>query len=236
MSEIYFVGHVFNHDCLPLLESRKFQINQMKNIHFSFPQTRKTLGRSIEEMFPTATVTAISNKGRDMYPFQQMVRGLKLDPTDLIVKWHDKKRNHINGKSLSFSERQNLLDLCIPSGERCSIILADVLAKHLESSLVTLEGWALPLALRLGSNTGRLYSFCLQESWDWESIVKTSIFPAGGIFAIRSKNLIGTSWLSSNYSDIEFGHGGLDGTWAHASERWIGVLAGRDGRILTAGY
>jgi lipopolysaccharide biosynthesis protein len=232
----HFIGHVFDPDCLFLLENRKVEINQMRNIYFSFPQTRKSLGRSLQKLFPSALVTSIPNKGRDMFPFRQVVRNLDLEPSDLIIKWHDKKRNHFSDKPLSDLERQNLLDLCIPLGNSHASVLAGVLMNHLDSNLVTLDGWALPLALRLGSNSEKLYSFCLQENWDWESIIKFGVFPAGGIFAIRAKNLIGTKWLDSDYSDIEFGHGGLDGTWAHASERWLGILAGRDGTIITISY
>ena len=234
MLQSVFVGHLFDEGSVNLLKSRSDQVKVVKRKIFTFPASRKYIGTYISKLFPDSEVIPVVNRGRDMFPFLHALKHLG-ESELVIIKWHDKRRNHFNGNDLSYEQRMNLLDYCLPGRGLVFGPLEKSLIDNDGANLSTLEGWLLPISLRLGSNALKLNYFALQENWAWEDILRSACFPAGGIFAIRSRSVMGSKWLEESHSDIEFGHGGLDGTWAHASERWLGVLAGRNGEMLEVG-
>lgn len=232
MNNLFF-GHLFDDKSLDLVTLKQDQLRQIEHLAFSIPQYRKDLILSTLETFPSAKIYSCENRGRDMYPFLNAMRKSKFSEDSIIVKWHDKKRNHINGKPLSLSERINLLEYCIPNRRSDVSPLAKFMLLNSEISLTTIDGWLLPLALRIGSNKFQISQWALQENWNWDSIYNDSFFPAGGVFAIKASALTSSKWYKSEHINIEYSYGGIDGTWAHASERWIGVLAGRKGYLAT---
>jgi hypothetical protein len=229
--EYFFVGHIFDSSGIELLSEFEFQFSRISNLTFTFPQTRNKIGYSLASMFPSAKLIPTSNRGRDFYPFQQALQSIDAKPTDLVIKWHDKRRNQFSDLSLLFKERKNLLEYCLPrnTGETPPLLVP--FTDDQEVSLSTIAGWLIPLGLRLGGNSSTLNRFSQEEGWSWDDVKQNSMFPAGGIFAAKYQVFKGSKWLNSESAQIEYGHGGLDGTWAHASERWVGVLAARKGKL-----
>jgi len=230
-TEYYFLGHIFDSSALELLSEFKSHFSQVSNLTFTYPQTRNEIGHSLSSMFNHAKLIPISNRGRDFYPFKHALQDIDVKPSDLIIKWHDKRRNHFSGLPLKLRERQTLLEYCLPRNKDEIPPLLVPFVDDQEVSLSTIGGWLIPLGLRLGGNSSLLSQFAREESWSWEDIRQNAFFPAGGVFAAKYQVFSGSKWLNSQSNQIEFGNGGLDGTWAHASERWMGVLAGRKGKL-----
>jgi hypothetical protein len=229
--DYHFLGHIFDSSALELLSEFKVHISKISNVTFSYPQSRNEIGCLLSTMFTNAKLIPVSNRGRDFYPFKQALQEIGAKPNDLVIKWHDKRRNHFSGLPLKFLERKTLLEYCLPRGKSEIPPLLDPFVDDREVSLSTIGGWLIPLGLRLGGNSSGLNRFALEENWSWEDVRQNSMFPAGGVFAAKYQVFGESKWLNSESAQIEYGHGGLDGTWAHASERWMGVLAGRKGKL-----
>ena len=227
----HFIGHIFEISAIDLLLQYQAEINSIPSLTFTFPQTRLGIGSTLKSIFPHANVFPISNKGRDFYPFQQAIRKIDVLSNDLVIKWHDKRRNHFSGLPLTMVERKNLLEYCLPySGHELPPLLLPFQNNN-NISLSTIKGWLIPLSLRLGNNRKYLMQFCQRDGLQWEDVLTNAFFPAGGVFAAKIDLLQNSNWAQMDDLEIEYGHGGLDGTWAHASERWVGVLASRSGQF-----
>jgi len=232
----HFHGHIFDYSALDLLLEYQIELNTISSLTFTYPQTRKKIGSDLSNFFPNAKILPVSNKGRDFYPFKKSLEEITVLSQDVIIKWHDKRRNHFSGLPLSMQERRNLLEYCIPTSEPGIPPLLIPFQDCAEVSLSTIRGWLIPLGLRLGNNTKMLIQFCQQEGLQWENVISNAYFPAGGVFAVKYVLLQNSSWLHADPPNFEYGHGGLDGTWAHSSERWIGVLASRAGQLSEVSF
>jgi lipopolysaccharide biosynthesis protein len=232
----HFHGHIFDTSAIDLLSEYQREFNSITRLTLTYPQSRNGVASALKFLFPEAKLLPVSNKGRDFYPFQQSLRASSASPNDIIIKWHDKRRNHFSGFQLSMTERRNLLEYCLPDFEIGIPPLLIPFKKNENVSLSTIKGWLIPLSLRTGTNRNFLIQFCQQEGLQWENVFANSYFPAGGVFAVKYKSLQNSSWLKMDDMLIEYGHGGLDGTWAHASERWIGVLASKGGQFSEVSF
>ena len=229
INKVCFIGHIIDRSGFELLNEHIENFREFDLVYISFPQTRNDLHRLLLETKVFKPLPS-PNKGRDMFPFLLSLKHANLNIGDIIVKWHDKRRNHLSAVPLSEDERKKLLSYCIFNGEAPPPLVIPMLERTL-CIASTIYGWNLPLSLRIGSNVDRLFQFSCDEGWNWEDIYKNSLFPSGGIFSARAEVLLRSQWFRGEHADIEFGFGGLDGTWAHASERWLGVLMSHSGEL-----
>lgn len=206
---------------LELVIAEKEALSRFESITITHPQTYRMDSKYLN--LPTNLhFLALPNKGRDVWPFKKSIRHVLPQPEDILLKWHDKKRNQFSGKQLNLEERRNLLKFVLQPSRKSQSNFEDAIIKEVTG--VAPAGWLLPLSFRLGNNERKLKDFCNREGWEWSQVLERSWFPAGMIFAIKADVVLRSEWYSDELTDVEYGHGGLDGTWAHASERWIGCL------------
>ncbi len=181
------------------------------------------LGDQIMSQFPGAVVRVVENRGRDMWPLVQVLD--QVGDQDAVLKLHTKRSPHMrNGDAW----RNDLLSgLCgdpdhvrrvlqlLTADERIGFVAPDrnVLGKEFLSA----NG---PMVESLVRRSGVTF----EPDLLW--------FPAGSMFWARPSMLTGLADLHLRAEDFGPEAGSIDGTMAHALERYLGVLAAADGRAV----
>jgi lipopolysaccharide biosynthesis protein len=173
--------------------------------------------RKIVAQFPSVKILEVNNHGRDVLPFLKAIRHFVLGRYKAVCKLHSKKSSHRTDGNLWRNAMFN--DLLFPNGGN------QVIKEFGESensgllapqfSLVNAGGETLVINEK---NLKYLFSvYKIAPTWEF-------IFPAGTMFwaSGRLLNLINETEILENSFEIEDGQ--LDGTLAHAYERFFGAL------------
>lgn len=185
------------------------------------------LAESIWEIFPTARIGRVPNRGRDIYPFLHLLRFGLLDKYDAVCKLHSKRSPHrIDGNAW----RMELSKALLPPGEtaallgqflrdtNCGILVADGAIDEISSS---------------SSAVLRNIQRILADS-DEPTLCQNASYPAGSMYWVKPSLLKPIKELSIALDAFEPEAQQLDGTTAHAFERIIGsVIASNGARIDT---
>ena len=177
----------------------------------------------ITSQFPGAVVRIVENQGRDMWPLVQVLD--QVGDQDAVLKLHTKRSPHMrNGDAW----RHDLLSgLCgdpdhmrrvlqlLTEDERIGFVVPDhnVLGKEF-----------------LGSNRQLVESLVERSGRTFE--VDRLWFPAGSMFWTRPSMLQGLAEVHLTAQDFGRETGAVDGTMAHAVERYLGVVAASEGRAV----
>ncbi|MCU0262806.1 MAG: rhamnan synthesis F family protein [Candidatus Nanopelagicales bacterium] len=174
------------------------------------------LAGSIEARFPGADVRVLANQGRDVWPLLQVLD--RLPGHDAVLKVHTKRSPHMrNGDSW----RRALLAELVGSTGRIESILG-LLATDLRIGIVAPARNVLGREF-LGPNRRRVESLAQQgrRTFDPDALW----FPAGSMFWTRPEVLLPLAEVGLTAQDFGPETAAVDGTLAHAVERYIGVLA-----------
>ncbi|CEG58982.1 Rhamnan synthesis F family protein (fragment) [Legionella fallonii LLAP-10] len=211
------VIHAFYEDIL--LEIIQF-LRRIDNVTFklyvSSPNERVV--RSIlEESGFDFYLEKTNNHGRDVLPFLQIMKRVKLDGYGLIIKVHTKKSLH---RSDGHRWRQDLYNKLLKKTaveEGLKLFQADS-----KLGLLVPENHLLPVTLHLGNNMHHLLSLSHRLGVSARELLELK-FAAGTMFMARVSALEPLLSLNLNADDFEAEAGQVDGTLAHAIERAIAV-------------
>ena len=167
-------------------------------------------------------IVEVENRGRDVLPFLQALRMLHLDDDDVVLKVHTKKSLHrIDGDEWrtrmfhSLMERGNATRIWAAFKQRHTL------------GLVAPENCIVPISTYLGSNEVRINQLLSRAGW--EKIQTGDVFSAGSMFYTRYRYLKAVLDLGVTADDFESEMGQIDGTMAHALERFFGIGVIRQG-------
>ncbi len=175
---------------------------------------------SIQVRFPGADVRVLPNQGRDIWPLLQVLD--RVPGHDAVLKLHTKRSPHMrNGDSW----RRDLLDGLVGSAGRIEAILG-LLAADRRIGMVVPARNVLGREF-LSANRQRVEELARKggRTFDPDALW----FPAGSMFWTRPEVLLPLADLGLTADDFGPETGAIDGTLAHAVERYLGVLAASQG-------
>lgn len=172
----------------------------------------------------------VPNRGRDVLPFISVLREVADGGYEYLLKIHTKKSQHRTDGGAWFDE---LLGGLMPDAAAMQNIIKTL--ARVDTSLVGPAGHIVSLKRHMGSNEPILRHL-LERSYGAEHagqlLNQRSILPyvGGTMFWARVDALKPLLDLELMPDDFQSEHKQIDGTLAHAIERYIGVIAQQDGR------
>ncbi|MGN5547070.1 glycoside hydrolase family 99-like domain-containing protein [Xanthomonas hortorum] len=176
-----------------------------------------------------AEVEGFENRGRDILPFLHVANRLLDEGVCLVVKLHTKKSTH---RSDGDTWRHEMLSALL-APERADAIVNAFSSDPL-LGLAAPDGHLLPVADFIGGNTDALDY--LGARTGTETAIEQGMFASGSMFWARLEALRPLLDAHLHPSEFETEQGQIDGTLAHAIERFMGISAIQSGyRIATIG-
>lgn len=181
------------------------------------------LAEAIVARFPGAGILELPNRGRDMYPLVHVIDAGLVGDYDAVLKLHTKASVHrLDGAAW----RERLLDSLCPSPEGIGLIL-ELLRRDPTVGMIAPAGALLgrefwgtsgPCVDALAARTGIRCD--PDEVW----------FPGGSMFWARPAHLNRLRDARLTIDDFEHEAVTIDGTAAHALERFVGALVHAGGQ------
>jgi O-antigen biosynthesis protein len=230
-TKIAVVLHLFHIDLWSLFKKRLEQLPQSSDLFVTTPDYLLTeVERLVLPDFPSAQIYGFQNRGRDVGPLINLLQYVQLHKYDLVLKVHTKKSTHKKG-SQGDEWRNNLLNGLLPQG-RIPLII-DFFSKNPNIGIAGPDQYLAPLNK----------SFYHPETIShWNNLTENRTqypndakFFAGTMFWARGAIYLELQKLNLRQSDFEQENGQLDGTLAHALERYFPILA-YDQNLIVAGF
>ena len=222
-ARILVVAHVFYPEVWLDIEARLARLPEPYDLIVTLVRGRaESLEADIKRRIPHARIHHVENYGRDFGPLIELASLGVFDGYDAILKVHTKRSPHrLDGDAW----RVSLLDGVLPSPEGVARII-ELLRRDREVGIV-----APPASLKgpetWGSDQPLVEALAarLPLAFDPDSLS----YPAGSMYWVRPWVLqrLADLGLSIEHFEIEADH--LDGSTAHALERFIGILATTSG-------
>ena len=215
---VLVIAHVFYPDLWLPVADRIARIPAPVDLVVTLVEGRsEALADSIVARFPDVRFEVVPNRGRDMWPFVRVLELGLVGDYDAVLKLHTKASVHrIDGAAW----RDRLLDSLCPSPEGIGLILK-LLRRDPEVGMVAPAGAVLgrefwgsngPMVDALAARTG--ISVDPEHVW----------FPGGSMFWSRPEPLNRLRDARLTIEDFEHEAVSIDGTTAHALERFVGAL------------
>jgi lipopolysaccharide biosynthesis protein len=215
-SRIAVVAHVYYPDLWSEIEASLLHIGEQFDLYVTLVKGQSDqIERAIRRQFPAAFTLVFPNHGRDMFPFVYLCNTGVLSQYDAVCKVHTKKSPQ---RADGDAWRQSLLRSLLGSGGQIDGILDLIRSTPsvaAEGGIRGSENW--------GVNAHNLAELARRARLEYR--VQDIRFPAGSMFWVRPKILSEIAALRLSETDFELEAGQLDGTMAHAVERFVGILA-----------
>lgn len=222
-ADIAVALHLYFFDLWPEIEQKLSKIEEPFDLYININNSASIDQiNDVLKAFPNARLYSLENRGRDIYPFIQMLNDILPLDYKYLLKIHSKKSVHrIDGDRW----RSHLINSLICSTARVKQCL-DFLDNG--AGIVVAKGNRLLLKDWLGSNEVFLKAFAKKIRFKYRD---DFYFPAGSMFWAKPelfKPLVEN--LDQILFDIEQGQ--IDGTKAHALERVFGMLCNQVEKII----
>ena len=225
---VLVVAHAFYPQLWPAIADRIARIPAPVDLVVTLVEGRsEVLADSIVAQFPGVEFEVLSNRGRDMWPFVRVLELGLVGDYDAVLKLHTKASVHrIDGDAW----RDRLLDSLCPSPDGIAQIL-ELLRRDTDIGLIAPAGAVLgrefwgsngPMVDALAARTG--IGVDPERVW----------FPGGSMFWARPGPLNRLRDARLTIEDFEHEAVSIDGTTAHALERFVGALVAHAGMSVIA--
>jgi lipopolysaccharide biosynthesis protein len=218
-AKVLVVAHVFYPEVWPDIEDRLSRMPEQFDLVVTLVRGRaESLEPELMRRFPRARIHHVDNYGRDQGPLIELANMGLFEGYDAVLKVHTKRSRHrLDGDAW----RVALLDALLPSPEGIRRMI-ELLRKDPNVGLVAPSGhvrgpetW--------GSDRELVESLASRMPFAFDPDALQ--YPAGSMYWARPWLLarLGDLQLTREHFEIEADH--LDGSTAHALERYIGVSA-----------
>ena len=215
---VLVIVHVYYPELWPPIAERISLIPAPFDLVVTLVEGRsEVLADSIVAHFPEARFEVVPNRGRDMWPFVRVLELGLVGDYDAVLKLHTKASVHrIDGDAW----RDRLLDSLCPSPDGIALIL-ELMRRDAGVGMVAPAGAVLgrefwgsngPMVDALAARTG--IGVDPERVW----------FPGGSMFWTRPGPLNRLRDARLTVEDFEHEAVSIDGTTAHALERFVGAL------------
>jgi lipopolysaccharide biosynthesis protein len=222
-ASVLVVAHVFYPEVWFDIEDRLVRIPEPYDLLISLVEGRtEVLEPEIAERLPRAIIRRVPNLGRDVAPLVELAGAGVFDGYDAVLKVHTKRSPHrVDGDAW----RVALLDGVMPSPEGIRRIL-ELLRSDESVGLVAPTG-SLHGSETWGSNRPLVEALAARIPFAFDPDLLR--YPAGSMYWARP-------WVLRRLAHLELGHehfesegGHVDGSTAHALERFVGVASEASG-------
>lgn len=222
-AKLLVVAHVFYPEVWPDIEDRLSRMPEDYDLLVTLVEgPAENLEGHIISRLPRARIHRVQNLGRDSWPLVDLARIGAFDGYDAVLKVHTKRSLHrVDGDAW----RTELLDGLLPSPEGIRRIV-DLIRREKDVGLVVPTGHLKgPETWGADQELVEALAARIPFAFDPDGLR----YPAGSMYWARP-------WLLQRLADLELGSehfepeaGHLDGSTAHAIERFVGVLATASG-------
>lgn len=186
----------------------------------------EVLGDRIVAQFPDAQLVITPNRGRDMWPFVRVLELGLIGDHDAVLKLHTKASVHrVDGAAW----RAGLLDALCPAPDRIAWVL-ELLRSDRTVGMVAPAGAVLGAEF-WGAN-GQLVDALAVRAGIPAVDPRATWFAGGSMFWARPEPLLRLREAALTLDDFEYEAVAIDGTTAHALERFVGALVGAAGQLV----
>jgi len=185
----------------------------------------------VESFFPHAHIVLVPNRGRDLAPFLSVARLMDIEQYEFALKLHSKRSPHLYDGN---HWRRKILSGLLPENFNPALFLA-YLRRNPDIGIIapTNYKYKYNISENIGSNQHMLTR--LEKLADVTREPKDE-FVAGSMFWFRPQAILPLLALPIRTGDFEFEEGQIDGTLAHALERFMGIIVRASGyRIVESG-
>ncbi len=231
LPSIAVVLHLFHLDLWPQFKERLTQLPATTDLFITTPDFKvNDVKRLVLQDFLGAKIFGFENKGRDVGPLVELNRLVPLHEYDLVLKVHSKKSTHKKGTQ-GDDWRDELLEGLLPTGR--TQLIFDFFSSNPQVGIAGPDQYLTPIA----------QSFYHPDSIrHWNRITESRTqypdaaqFFAGTMFWARGAVFHELAKLKVKQSDFEIESGQIEGTLAHALERYFPLLAFDQG-LTVAGF
>jgi lipopolysaccharide biosynthesis protein len=210
--------HIFHEDLIDEMLDKVKRTELIFDFYVTATDTLTTQAiQKIVALFPAVRILELNNHGRDVLPFLRAIRHFKLGRYKAVCKLHSKKSPHRQDGDAWRNELFN--NLLNPSGGSQTIKeFAESKSSGLlvpEFNLMKAEGKI--LAGSVIHLKALFAAYRLKPDWDF-------YFPAGTMFWASGRLLSKVNEIHIGEDQFEIEAGQLDGTLAHAYERFFGAI------------
>ncbi|WP_435004590.1 glycoside hydrolase family 99-like domain-containing protein [Xanthomonas arboricola] len=184
------------------------------------------VNQCIQQRGIQAEVAGFENRGRDILPFLHVANQLLDEGVQLVLKLHTKKSTHRDDGNAWRNEM--LAALLMP--QRVDAIV-DAFSTDPLIGLMAPDGHLLPVTDFIGGNADALDYLAVRTGTDAPDA--TSLFASGSMFWARLEALRPLLDAHLHPSEFESEQGQIDGTLAHAIERFVGLAVTSSGHRVT---
>lgn len=177
--------------------------------------------------YADAHIITFPNHGRDCFPFTEFLRAGALEGYELVCKLHTKRSLHREDGDLW---RNDLYQGLLGSKSIVEIICREMRENPDVGAFVP-DDYIFSTEY-LGSNTVKLQKMLDKVNLNFD--INAIRFPSGNMFWINGACLQYLKSLKLDYSDYELEGKQLDGTTAHAVERFIGIACEASGQRVVS--
>jgi lipopolysaccharide biosynthesis protein len=231
------VTHLYYEDLWAEMRTRLHNIPEPFDLYVTVPPSLDSeRRRELLRDFPKITLVECANRGRDILPFVRVLERVGLSRYRLVCKLHSKRSPHRSDGSRWRDEAFHSLLGSPGTVER----ILGMFDEHPRIAAIGPAGMVLQSTYYWGvhanaqSNRRHVRALAARLGIDAPD---DFYFVAGSMFWCRPAALAGLLALGLSDADFERETGQLDGTMAHAMERFLGLLIHTGGSCLadTAG-
>ncbi len=176
----------------------------------------------VSDVFPGARIFLVSNRGRDIAPFLAIAPMVVAQGYQLSLKLHSKRSLHrVDGDIW----RKNLVNGLLPRRIDAELMIK-TMNRHMDIGVIAPEGHCFRLAAWRGNNDALLTRLARLSGI---SVKPEEVFIAGSMYWFRPSALASLLALPIQTGDFEFEDAQVDGTLAHAIERFTGACLRHSG-------
>lgn len=227
------IVHLYYTDTWNIIKKHLELIEQPFDLFLTLSHSERDISISLDNKDVKITKIVVPNRGRDVLPFLHVLRKVEQSGVyDKVLKLHSKKTTHREDGKDWFEELISGL-LNNPS------LINDTITKLNDPkvSLIGPKNHIVSLSRHMGSNRPILEHLLVRSYGRTEATkiiknVEEYPFFGGTMFWARLDALTPLLDLYLMPDDFQSEHGQVDGTLAHAIERYLGVIGQRDGRIM----
>lgn len=225
------VVHLYYPDTWPQIQVALNKIGLPFDIHISLMDRDRDIVLDLPKGARGMYRYIVPNRGRDVLPFIYILNKIQ-DDYKYILKLHSKGTRHYTDGSRWLDQ---LLSGLLPSRKAVDSVIRTL--QNSETGVVAPSEHIVSLKRHMGSNeplVNDLATRCFGELVAKEILKKREFypFPAGTMFWARMDTLRPLADLYLLPDDFQSEHKQLDGTLAHAVERFIGILAQSNGKKM----
>lgn len=220
------VAHLYYLDLLPEILACRAALPDTAPLHLTVPEDKLAAARELVAGLPAVFIHSCINRGRDIWPFVELLNSGALDGYDAVLKLHTKRSPHL----LDGNIRRKLLYTML-AGEQNAV--KRTLGAFVEPT-TGMAGWAdcwrtAPPYWMANRERVRL----IARRMGAPDVAGRLGFFEGSMFWFRPAAFAALREMALTPEDFEIEQGQVDGTFHHALERCFSIAAWSRGYRVT---